>query len=275
MTSLALARTRLQDPHLFDNILYFCLFVGHGRSGSTLVGALLNAHPNVMMSNELDIFKYVARNVSRSQLFNLIYRTAIRQASKGSKGGGGYTYAVPNQWQGKHTKIRIIGDRKAGATAIQLFNNPALIEALKERVQTPLRFVSVVRHPFDTLATTVKMTLRLPKETEQAHVKRQIGHFLERTQAIQDVTTKFGDDTVKFVHHDQLIANPKNVLADLCEFLGLDASSQYLVDCASIINPKPHFTRTGVNWTPELIDLLRAGTSEIPWLQRYQIDRFS
>jgi hypothetical protein len=38
----------------FGKMRTFRCFVGHGRSGGTLIGALLNAHPNVVMSNELN-----------------------------------------------------------------------------------------------------------------------------------------------------------------------------------------------------------------------------
>ena len=104
-----------QQPCL-DDLTTFCCFVGHGRSGGTLVGALLNAHPNIVMSNELNALRRLATGLSAQQLYRVIYLVSARQVRRGSMGGGGYSYAVDSQWQGKHKDLTVIGDRKAGAT---------------------------------------------------------------------------------------------------------------------------------------------------------------
>src|SRR5687768_14904123 len=109
-----------QERPDFGELRTFCCFIGHGRSGGTLVGALLNAHPNVVMSNELNALRRLRLGMSALDLFRLIYLVSKRQAQRGSMGGGGYSYEVPNQWQGKHKELTVIGDRKAGATAYEI-----------------------------------------------------------------------------------------------------------------------------------------------------------
>ncbi len=269
LSRLAVGATRLWHPYLFDDICRFCMFIGHGRSGSTIVGALLNAHPNIVISNELNNFEYIRDDMTRDQLFNLIYFTARQQAKKGSRGGGGYSYAVPTQWQGRHKKISVIGNRKAGATAMRLFQDPELLQRLRNLVDVPVSFVSVVRNPFDTLTTTLRKTIRLPNESQDEHLKRQIRHYFERASAIACVSKEFGPDSVKFVHHDCLVGEPYAVLSDLCEYLGVAVREEYLADCASIIKPSVNVTRTQINWSPELIEMVNRGIADIPWLKRY------
>src|SRR5271157_4852788 len=50
----------------------FFLLLGYARSGSTLVGSLLNAHPNMVVAHETDILRYLRAGVSRRQLFALL-----------------------------------------------------------------------------------------------------------------------------------------------------------------------------------------------------------
>jgi hypothetical protein len=52
-----------------------------------------------------------------------------------------------------------------------------------------------------------------------------------------------GKDKAKFALNDeQPIADPTRILSDLCEFLRLEAPSDYLWDYASVIHQKPHVT---------------------------------
>jgi hypothetical protein len=261
--------TSLKDPHLFDKVEYFCMFIGHGRSGSTLVGALLNAHPNIVMSNELNVIDYMEAKISRKQLFNLIYYMTRRQVNQGSQGGGGYTYQVPNQWQGKHREIRVIGDRKDGATAIQIYQNQELVSKLKEWIELPIRFVHVARNPFDAIATTVKKTIRYADESEESHLRRQIEHYFERASAVTTVMEMNGKDNLHLVHHEDLLVDTKETLGNLCRFLNVEPDSQYLQDSENILRKDPHITRNKITWAPELIDLVSKQLTHYPWLERY------
>jgi hypothetical protein len=259
--------TRIRHRSLFDHLTRFCLFIGHGRSGSTLVGALLNAHPSVVMSNELDVLEYVKLDLTREQLFNLIYYMSRRQVRRGSPGGGGYSYAVPGQWQGRHRVVRVIGDRRAGSTAIQLFRQPGLLPRLQDTARIPLSFVCVVRNPFDTIATTFRKTTRLANESPDDHMRRQIARYFERWTAIARVVEQSGKDSVAFVFHEALAADPSGVLSQLCAFLDIGADAAYLADCASIVRRDPHITRTSIDWPPHLVELVRHEMAEVPWLR--------
>ena len=263
--------TRLRHPGVFENVRNFCLFVGHGRSGSSIVGALLNAHPDIVLSNELNVLEY-AGTLSQEQLFNLILLFSKRQARRGSPGGGGYSYAVPNQWQGRHKEIRVIGDRKAGATAIQLLKEPELLGKLRETIAVPLKFICVTRNPFDTLATTLKKTIRHDGETAANHLERQIEYYFERCEGVNRLFEELGPEAVRVVSHESLVADASSVLAELCRYLDVAADADYLRDCAAIVNPRPHITRGSIEWPTHLLDEVRRRAGSIPWLQGYRFE---
>ena len=57
-----------RDRRQFDSIETYCGFVGYPRSGHTLVAALLNAHPEIVMANELGALDWLNKGLGRSQI---------------------------------------------------------------------------------------------------------------------------------------------------------------------------------------------------------------
>src|SRR5919108_3530136 len=53
---------------VFRDVQVYCLFVGHGRSGHSIVGSLIDAHPEAVVSDELDAARYIARGFLRDQV---------------------------------------------------------------------------------------------------------------------------------------------------------------------------------------------------------------
>ena len=42
---------------LYDGIRTFVLFIGYGRSGHSLVAAILDAHPKIVIAHEFDVLR--------------------------------------------------------------------------------------------------------------------------------------------------------------------------------------------------------------------------
>lgn len=63
-------------PHLrdFANVECYCMFVGYPRSGSSLVGSLLDSHSNIVIAHELDAMKFIKEGFGKNQIFYLILR---------------------------------------------------------------------------------------------------------------------------------------------------------------------------------------------------------
>ncbi|MEM9923672.1 MAG: sulfotransferase, partial [Cyanobacteria bacterium P01_D01_bin.50] len=100
----------LKNINLWQEAETFCLFLGYPRSGHSMIGALLNAHPNIIMSHEAAALKYVYVGFDRNQIYDIIFKKAKFSAEKDRKLGG-YNYYVPNQWQGRVEKLKVIGDK--------------------------------------------------------------------------------------------------------------------------------------------------------------------
>lgn len=78
------------------------MFIGYPRSGHTLVRSLLDAHPNVIIANELDVISkwqlWSTADKNKYFLFNQLYLNSVKMATVQHR----YSYSVQGQWQGKY-----------------------------------------------------------------------------------------------------------------------------------------------------------------------------
>ena len=135
----------------FGHVERYCFFVGYARSGHSLIGSLLNAHREMVVSNELNSLRFVQHGFRRNQVFALVL---ARDAMFGNMGRlwTGYDYSVPNQFQGRFTRLKVIGDKQGGGSTRRLREDLGLIERLRRVVGVPIRVLHVTRNPFDNIS---------------------------------------------------------------------------------------------------------------------------
>ncbi len=248
---------------LFDDLATFCLFLGHSRSGSSLVGSLLSAHPSMVIAHELDVLRYVQLGFGRRQLFQLILeRDAwFSQTDRATKSG--YHYEVPGLSQGQVGGLRVIGDKKAGNTANRLARHPELLPRLRTVVRLPLRLVYVVRNPFDTVTTMSR---------KSGHgLQHAIDRFVAQCEVVERVRAAAPDDLVA-VRFEALVVEPQTSLMTLCGFLGVDAPKDYLDGCAAIVRPQAPRRRDEVRWDGGLVEDLEGHIRRFPLLAGYSFE---
>ena len=73
------------------------------------------------------------------------------------------------------------------------------------------------------------------------------------------------------VYHEDLLAQPKQFLTTLCEFVGQEAHDTYLDRCASIVWSRPHRSREHVAWTRSAVDEIHQLVRQTDYLRRYEL----
>ena len=247
--------------HRFDDVQTFCMFIGYPRSGHTLVGSLLDAHRHIVTGLELDALRYVKFGFSRRQLFSLLAENSERHAEQGRQWTG-YSYQVPNQWQGRVEKLQVIGDKRGGDSSRRLAKDFSLFEKLRLLVGVPLKVVHVVRNPYDNTTT---MTVRKDSDNLSA----AIDEYVMMVDVVERVRKQVPADSFITVHHEDIILQPKTELQRLCSFLGVDAPPEYLSDCASILFESPKQTRNKIVWGESELKRVSRLCSEHDFLRRY------
>ena len=99
------------------------MFIGYPRSSHSLVGAILDAHPEIIIPHEYDVIlnweKYWSstgknKKLSKYHLFYDLHQLSREQAMFGIRSNypnaewGGYNYNVPGLWQGGYqTRLKV------------------------------------------------------------------------------------------------------------------------------------------------------------------------
>jgi len=247
----------------FEDVETYCVFIGNPRSGHSLIGALLDAHPHVIMAHEFDALYYVQVGFSKEQLFYLLLENSRVCAQTGRKSSP-YSYAVPNQWQGQFTKLRVIGDKRGGRSTRRLYADPQLMQRLRDTVGARIKFIHVIRNPYDNISTLSRRRYK--------SLTRSMEHYFYNCGAVAALKKQIDPPDIFEVKHEDFIAHPGARLRELCHFLGVDAAEDYLRDCASIIYELPHKSRYDVKWSPELLDLVKGRMRQFPFLQGYTFE---
>src|SRR4029079_2014882 len=119
----------------------FALFIAWPRSGHSLLGALLDAHPDMAFAHELHACKWFSEGFTRNEIFYFCWQNA-RHYRRTGRVWGGYDYTVPDQWQGRVRSLRVLGDKKGGETSLILSRHPKnLLNIRRVLVSVPLMLV--------------------------------------------------------------------------------------------------------------------------------------
>jgi hypothetical protein len=256
------------QKEIFKDIKTFCLFIGHGRSGHSVIGSLLDAHPHIILPDELDSLKYLEIGATKHQLYHLMLRRSQKQArhgrTKGGRNGKRYSYAVPNQWQGQFRKIEIIGDSKVGVSTRRLSNNPALLQKLRETVEVDIKFLQVVRNPYDNISTKAVR--------ERKPLSHAIQTYFSDCQDLVKIYSFLDPNDLLIIRHEDLIEDAAAFLLKLSGFLGFEPFPDYIRDCAGIIYQSPAKSRYTIEWPAQLIEQVSQQIEKYDFLAGYSYE---
>lgn len=251
----------------FGELDAFCLFVGYPRSGHSLVGSILDAHPEVVIAHEADALKLVAqRGRTREEVFEALFVNARLQAERESgRTQSGYLYEVPGQWQGRVTRLRVLGDKGGGGSSRRLAADPSELRRFAEVVGLPLRLLHVTRNPFDVVARISRVTRRgVPKQTLDEALTR-----FEVLAVANAALIDGGAFDVLTIRHESFVDDPRAGIREACRYLGVDATDDYVEASAGIVWSQPHRTRELVEWSDRQVDRLERIIERHDFLRGY------
>jgi hypothetical protein len=248
---------------LFDQVERYCMFLGYPRSGHSLVGSLLDAHPDVVIAHELDALRLLRLRFGRDQLYALVLANDRSFTAAGRRWTGS-DYTVPGGWQGEFRTLRVLGDKKGGQSTRRLRDRPALLERLRRTVGVPLRAVHVVRCPFDNIAS---MKLRRAAPLEQV-----VEEYFGLCDAMAVLRRRLAPDELAEVRYEDLVADPSLVLRSLAGFLGVDEEPAWVTAAAAVVDATPSRSRAKLAWPPELVTGIERRLGRYEFLTGYGFD---
>ena len=152
--------TKLQTTlpqDVIDQVKYLFVFFGYPRSGHSILGALMDAHPNMIIAHQYDLCRSHHRN-NKKLLFNDLFQNSLLNAIDGDRSPQhnkkNYTLYIANSWQGKYDKyVRVIGDKGSCGHSFKEFLK--FYNELKVATKIPMKAIVPIRNPFDLISTRV------------------------------------------------------------------------------------------------------------------------
>jgi len=263
-------RIRKKNRKYFDQPQAFCLFAGYPRSGHTLIGALLNAHPEMVIAHELNALKYVKHGTTRDMLYAKLIGRDRWFAARGFVWTG-YSYKVPGQWQGKFRELKVIGDKRGGQSSREIYQDPALVDKLEQTTGVPVKIIHIVRNPFDNIATRARGGNYYDREVTTDGLHTEIERHFREVEAIANIRKSDQYDIYE-LRHEKFLEEPKKYLAEMCRFLEVEPYEDYLEGCLSIIRKSRHKSRNKIEWDQDAIDAVYDEMKKYEFLQGYTFE---
>lgn len=242
----------------------FLLILGSGRSGSTILGAVLDAHPNMVVANETIESVNLWRRLDGTRILEGIFKNAEKQAFDASRSAvcGHKSQWTPAQKQ----EIHVVGDKVWYPATLFLHGKYDLIPSLEERVGAPVTIIHACRNPFDVISS---MHLK-----SGAPIGDRIRWYSAHCEAVAAISGRMPEDRFLHVHHEELIQRPSEVLQNCIRFLDLPFNQEYFERCKSMLFDSPRQSRHQVTWSPEDSARVRELTKHFSWLKIYSPDEF-
>ena len=275
-----------------DGVEKFVLFAGWPRSGSSILGSVMDAHPNMIIADEYSTLSRVHKNeMDKYMLFSGIYRMSYAAAmipgKKRTKSNHpkGYTLAIPGLWQGNYTQLRVIGD-KSGPDMSRKLLSPmhfaSLYQKLHNIIQIPIHIIFLVRNPYDMVATAV-----LYRRSDNRRIKIDVdGKFNDSGfislcaqrvfsyAALQGLKEEYAEKLPLLeIHLVDYVQHPREFLQSICNFLDVECPEDYLKFCIEKAFKSLSKSRELMAWDSELVAKFTNEVRKYPFFSRYSLDQ--
>jgi len=242
-----------------DHLHRFALIVGNARSGSTLLGAVLDGHPRAVIANESASSMALWRDLSAAQILADVLDNAARNAATG-RPSEGYSYQIGPPPATKPALL-VAGDKVWNPATLILHGNHDLIPSLETRLGVPMAIIHAIRDPFDVIAT---MHAR-----SGAPVADRIRWYFMHCEAAAAIRDRLPADRFLDSHHEDLLADPPAAIERLCGFLHLPLDPGHVAAVQARLFARPRRTRSTVDWQEADVAAIRAGIARFAFLSRY------
>jgi hypothetical protein len=221
------------------------LFFGSGRTGSTLLGQILNYHPQCLVANEYRFLqKIIVENANVDDEIRGMEAIALKQFKSGLESADRFRGTIAHyqpKWVSmghlasdpdfaKQKDICVIGDKKAGGnTEIYLKHPEAVIRFLTNKNENnPVFLIQVVRHPLHT-------ALSLMKSHSIPTFDQACEHIVMRAQVAYSLLERLPCQRIR-VHYEELAQSPEREIRRIVDWLGLESSTNWLSKIAKVIS---------------------------------------
>ena len=273
-----------------ERVQKFVFFAGYPRSGHSMIGSVMDAHPNMVIAHEYFLLvkcvklRNMKTNIfsNKAELFNSLYEDSFFASKCGWRSdknrGKGYNFNLNSKWQGTFSQLKVIGDKSGGSTSqfISKREGKLCLQQMIHSFEIPIIAMHVVRNPYDMIATALAYRKKNVKRIHWTkHVKQNVSVQLQMT--FSRAVLKLADSVVEVkkyvpvveVHIEDFIDNPSKIIVELCHSLGVDCPQEYVEECTAKAYRNVSRTRDVISWSPSVLSFIDQKMTEYPFFEGY------
>jgi hypothetical protein len=237
----------------------FVLVVGNSRSGTSMVGSILDSHPNMLCAHETKASRAFWDGWTREAIVAEIEENSAAALTH-DRYSEGYRYAIPSAPKGE---ITLLADKIWNPALLLLAGDVGLLRGLSETMNAPVKLVHCVRNPFDVIATMSRRS--------GASLDDRARWFFMHCDAAEALMAR-GEAPIHLVRNEDLTAGAETVTQRLFAWLGYRAEPAHLAQVRGVVKAAPNRSRDSVTWPQELIGEIEARAGRYTFLDGYRFD---
>ena len=275
------------NSRYFKHLETICLPVGFTSSASQALAWALTAHPNMAMSNRLDLMESWWHNLHAYgesiawKMLSLDIRELDHKMNSGQIADlkkKHKAYYIPEQYQGRSDKLTVIGDCSLETNMRVLMKKSYKgkegecigLATLQGGTEIPLKIILMVRNPYDWISLR---TVRSHWEKEQKEVMAiMVNRFIKTCERCRILLDHLSEDQVYIWRFEEHITDPRRKLSELCRFLGVEMAESYLDACANIFSKDLSYNRNKIDWSEQHKERVAAAIEQYSFLSGYTWD---
>lgn len=222
---------------LSKNIL---LFVGSPRTGSTLLGQIINYHPNCYISNESSFVKRIVQdNKKLENVLNDIYNDAQKQFNKSLENDKKFGKTIDRyqpKWKEMNYltddldfvkgEIIYLGDKKAGGVSKVFQESPQeTIEFFNSNDK--IKIIQIIRNPINAAKS-------LMKSHGVESFEEACESIVEKTYLAEKLINETSNKAFQ-IYYEELLLSPQKEIDKLIEFMDLDTKKSWIEKISTIV----------------------------------------
>ena len=280
------SRYFLNSRH-FKPLETLCLPTGFTNSASQVLVGALTAHPNIAMSNQVDLMESWWHNLhtygeSIAWKMLLLDIRALEKKMDSDQIANvkrkHRIYYIPEQYQGRSEKLTVIGDCSLEVNMKILMKKVYRgkegecmgLATLQGSTEIPLKIILIVRNPYDWIGSK---TVRSYWKKEQKEIMAiMVNRFIKTCERCKILLDHLSEDQVYIWHFEGHIADPRRKLSELCRFLGVETIESYLDACAGIFSENLNYNRNKIDWPEQHKERVSAAIEQYSFLSGYTWD---
>ena len=229
----------------------FVSFISSSGNGHSLISSFIDAHSDALVSRERLILcrLYDGKTVRDRALNHIVAASAEYTSRSRPHKGSGTKHVVPGFYNGVSQAPKVIGDKHGWGVSCYLTTKDDFVSSLHNKLNLPLYFIHIYRHPLNVIAHLKKFYL-------DKSLNRIIDIVLHRQSVSEQAFCRCLDMSIPTlsVQFEKLVKDPINQIHRIFDFLGLRYIPNLVSACCGVIQPELSAELNEVDWESSHLD---------------------